>query len=400
MNRFQWFIVCFVSFIHFLALSHRMEVVPFLVDLKDVYHVGYTEVGGLLSAFLLGYAVFQIPAGTLADRYSPIGLIVIGLSVMMISSIIFSVTHSLYLAFFLRFIMGASAAMIFSPAIKMISTHSPEEKRGISIGILEGAAGMGSLLTLTVFPILSAYVAWNKLFLILSILLLPTLLLFLKITKGKSTSEMKEMNGITLKVFWNLFKDKKILRLLGISFFGLFGLYGFLAWMPTYLETAMGYTKQQTGLIMAIMLVAQTIGAPLSGKLSDLLGERKSTLMIGSLLAAGSSLWLIFLNDQWIYFTAFVIGTAISWSLAPMLTIATEMVHVNIAGSVISIMNTVGQIGSAISGYVFGMLYDTFGSFQMIWLVSFLACLLRILFTFGELENHRVIESDKTEISV
>jgi cyanate permease len=94
-----------------------------------------------------------------------------------------------------------------------------------------------------------------------------------------------------------------------------------------------------------------------------------------------------------------VIGIAISWSLAPMLTLATEMVHISSAGSLISIMNTVGQLGSAISGYVFGMLYDTFGSFQIIWIVSFIACLIRIMFTFGELENHQVIDSEK-EISI
>lgn len=399
MNKFQWFMVCFVSFIHFLALSHRMEVVPFLVDLKDMYHVGFTQVGGLLSSFLLGYAIFQIPAGTLADRYSPVSLIVLGLSLMMISSMIFSMTHSLYLALILRFIMGASAAMIFSPAIKLISIHSPKEKRGLSIGILEGAAAAGSLLTLTVFPILSIYVEWNTLFLMLSILLLPTLLLFLKVPKGKNTSEIQGKKEVQPRVFLNLFKDKKIHRLLGISFFGLFGLYGFLAWMPTYLEAAMGYTKQETGLIMAFMMIAQIIGAPLSGKLSDIVGQRKSTLIIGSILAAGCCLWLIFLNDTGIYCTAFVIGIAISWSLAPMLTLATEMVHISSAGSLISTMNTVGQLGSAISGYVFGMLYDTFGSFQIIWIVSFIACLIRIMFTFGELENHQVIESEK-EISI
>ncbi|WP_409288284.1 MFS transporter [Peribacillus sp. SCS-37] len=398
MNRFQWFMVYFVSFIHFLALSHRMEVVPFLVDLKGMYHVGFTEVGGLLSAFLLGYAIFQIPAGILADRYSPISLIVLGLSLMMISSIIFSLTHFLYLALFLRFMMGASAAMIFSPAIKLISIHSPREKRGLSIGILEGAAAVGSLLTLTVFPILSIYVEWNTLFLLLSILLLPTLLVFLKVPKGENTSEIGKKK-VQPRVFLNLLKDKKIHRLLGISFFGLFGLSGFLSWMPTYLETSMGYTKQEAGLVMAIMMIAQIIGAPLSGRLSDLMGKRKSTLMFGSILAAGCCLWLIFLNDTGKYFTAFLIGIAISWSLAPMLTLATELVHVNSAGSLISIMNTVGQLGSAISGYVFGMLYDTFGSFQIIWIVCFIACLIRIAFTFGELEHQKSADSEK-EISI
>ncbi|PLR77034.1 hypothetical protein CU633_12510 [Bacillus sp. V3-13] len=393
MTRLQWLIVGFVSFIHFLAFSHRMEVVPFLVDLKDMYNAGFAEVGGLVSSFLLGYAAFQIPAGTLADRYSPRWLILIGLTTMMVSSIIFSLTDSLYLALILRFIMGASSAMLFSPGIKLISTFTPKEKRGVSIGILEGAAGMGMLLTLTIFPILSSFVEWNLLFLLLSLLLLPVLLLFLKIPEGESNTNEDENKRIRPSGFFDLFKNKKIVRLLGIAFFGLFGLYGFLAWMPTYMEAAMGYTKRETGLVMAIMMIAQIIAAPLSGKISDFLGQRKSTLMIGSCLMAASALWLYILNDYLIYLVAVIIGTGISWSMAPMLALATEIVHINLAGSVISIMNTVGQIASALSGYIFGLLYDQFGTFHIIWMACLASFIIRILFTLGELENHEANNS-------
>ncbi|KIL48485.1 MFS transporter [Jeotgalibacillus soli] len=389
MTNRQWFIVIFVSFIHFLAFSHRMEVVPFLVDLKNQYGVGYAEAGGLVSVFLLGYAVFQIPAGTLADRYSPRGLIIIGLITMMISSIIFSLTYSFYLALVLRFIMGASSAMLFSPGIKLISTFTPKEKRGVSIGVLEGAAGMGMLLTLTVFPIFSALIDWQWLYLVLSFMLLPVLFLFLVVPMKDNGTEGKQEEDMKPGSFSELLKNKKIQRLLGIAFFGLFGLYGFLAWMPTYLESSLGYTKQETGWVMAIMMVAQIFAAPLSGKFSDFLGQRKSTLLIGSILMAVSSLWLLLLDDFWIYIVAVVIGTGISWSMAPMLALATEIVHVKIAGSVISIMNTVGQIASAISGYVYGMLYDIFGNFQIIWAVCLIAFILRIIFTLGELENHQ-----------
>ncbi|RFU65050.1 MFS transporter [Peribacillus glennii] len=388
MNRQQWFIVAFISTIHLLAFSHRMEVVPFLVDLKAVYHVGFAEAGGLVSSFLLGYAIFQIPAGTMADRYSPRRLMMIGIMSMMVSAILFALIHTFFLALVLRFIMGASAAMIFSPAIKLISVFTPKEKRGISIGILEGAAGMGMLLSLTVFPILSAFVEWQVLFLFLSILLLPVLLMFPKVPKEEIAQNGKEVKESQPGGIMSLLKNKKILRLLAIAFFGLFGLYGFLAWTPTYMESELGYTKQETGLIMAVIMAAQIVAAPISGKLSDFLGQRKLMIIIGSLIMAVSALWLLLLGNAWIYFVAILIGTGLSWSIAPMLALATEIVNVNIAGSVISIMNTVGQVASALSGYVYGLLFDTFGNFQMIWLVCFIAFLIRTLCCFGELENH------------
>ncbi|MEH7482308.1 MFS transporter [Neobacillus drentensis] len=390
MTRKHWLIVCFVSFIHLLVFSHRMEVIPFLVDLKDLYGVGYTEVGGLVSSFLLGYAVLQIPAGTLSDRYSPKILIIVGLTTMLVTSILFVFTHSLFFALCLRFIMGASSAMIFSPVIKLISIFTPKEKRGVSIGILEGAAGLAMLITLTVFPFLSSFVEMNILFLFLSLSLFPVSLLFLKLsTKEGIDPTAINQKGIKKSDFLDLFKNKKIQRLMGISFFGLFGLYAFLAWMPTYMESALGYSKQKTGIIMAIMMTAQILAAPLSGKISDLMGQRKSAIIIGSILMAMSSLWLFFFHDQGIYLVVVLIGNGISLSLAPMLALATEIADVKIAGSVISIMNTIGQVGSAISGFIYGMLYDAFGNFQLIWIVCFIAFIIRICFCFGELENHR-----------
>jgi sugar phosphate permease len=130
MKSYQWLVVFFVSLIHLTAFTQRMDVVPFLVDLRDVYHVGYAEVGGLVSAFLLGYALFQIPAGNLADRYSPKLLILIGVLVMLMTSIISVFVHSLLFALVLRFLMGMSSAMLFSPGIKLISSYTPKRTRG------------------------------------------------------------------------------------------------------------------------------------------------------------------------------------------------------------------------------------------------------------------------------
>jgi predicted MFS family arabinose efflux permease len=387
MTRIQWFVVLFISFIHLIVFTHRMDVVPFLVDLKDFYGVGYKEVGGLMSAFLFGYACFQIPAGTLSDRYSPNRLIVIGIITMMISSTLFTITDSLLVSFILRFLMGASSAMIFSPAIKLISSLTPREKRGLSIGVLEAAAGMGMLLALTIFPILSSKVSWNVLFLGLSIILLPVLLVFLKLPKKEKESVTHNEPKITKTDFLNLFHNGKVLRLLGISFFGLFGLYGFVVWFPTYLEATLGYTKNEVGIIMAVSMISQVIMAPISGKVSDWMGQRKMTLIFGSSLMFICTLWLLFLQDFGIYFVSILIGTGISFSMAPMLTLATEVVSVGMAGSVISVMNTVGQMASAISGVIFGFVYDITGNFSLVWAGCLLAFIIRILFCLGKLED-------------
>ncbi|WP_047151758.1 MFS transporter [Aneurinibacillus tyrosinisolvens] len=389
----QWFVILFVSGIHFIAFSHRMEVVPFFTELKEVYGVGYAEVGGLVSSFLLGYALFQIPAGTLADRYSPKWLILIGSCVMLIASLLFVFTESFLFALGLRFIMGASSAMLFSPGIKLISSFTPKEKRGLSIGILEGAAGIAMLLTLTLFPVLSVHIPRIYLYLALPFLLLPMLVLFWKLPMGPVPDKSQgEGGGHQRYSFLRLFRHSRVVRLFGISFFGMFGLYAFLAWLPTYLESVLGYAKQQVGWVMAIVMISQVIMAPVSGKVSDWMGERKGTLIVGSLMLACSACWLYWFSDWGIYFVAVLVGTGISWSMAPMLVLATEIVSIEMAGSVVSVMNTIGQLSSAASGYVYGKLFDITGNFQLIWIVCFAFLTVRTLCCLGDLEGKKRVD--------
>lgn len=266
---------------------------------------------------------------------------------------------------------------------------------------MEGAAGMGMLLTLTVFPIISIYLSWKYLFLILSLLILPILLLFFKLPKGVDSEEADMDSTVTAGTtyggpsevrFLDLFRNPRVLRLMGIAFFGLFGLYAYLAWLPTYLLTVMNYSKQETGWIMALVMVSQVIMGPVSGKVSDWMGQRKVTLITGTGLLAVSAVWLYFFKDWGIYLVVLLIGAGISWAMAPMLALATEVVHVKMAGSVISVMNTVGQIASAISGYVYGFIFDVTGDFQIIWLICLAALIIRIVFCLGNLEKREVLQ--------
>ena len=390
MKFHQWMVVYFVALIHFMAFTQRMDVVPFLIELRDVYHVGYAEVGGLVSAFLLGYAFFQIPAGTLADRYSPKRIIFIGIFIMLITSCLFALTHSLVFAIVLRFVMGASSALLFSPAIKLLSAYTPRKKRGLSIGIMQGGAGAGMLLTLTIFPILSTYISFRTLFFIASSTLVIILIMFWFLPKDNKqnniVSEDNNRQSSNRQTIFQLIKKRVIIKLIGISFFGMFGLYGFLVWLPTYLETILGFSKQQAGMIMAISMISQIVMGPVSGKVSDWMGERKTTLIIGSFIMVVSSLWLLVFRDFGIYIVAFLVGTGISWSMAPVLTLASEIVRDN-EGSVISLINTIGQIASAISGYIYGLLFELSGHFQWIWLSCLIAFIIRIFISLGKLED-------------
>jgi predicted MFS family arabinose efflux permease len=388
-----WQVILLVSSIHFLSHSHRNDVVPFFIELRDLYNVGYAEVGSLVSCFLIGYAVFQIPAGLLADRYSAKWVLSIGLSILLLGSLLVVLANTFYLALVLRFCMGVGSAMLFTPLLKLISTHVPKDKRGLGIAIMETGASTGMLLTLSVFPILSIFLSWKIFLLTLSILIVPVLIMALKLPKKESVDITKQqdakMNTLPVK---EVILNRNFLRLVGISFFGLLGVTAFITWIPTFLETELDFSKQQSGFLMALLLAAKIIVLPLTGKLSDWIGNRKIVLFISSALLSFCSLWLALFPSKGTFIVIFLIGVGLACAIAPMLTIATEVIDVKVVGFALSLINTIGQISAAVSGFIFGLIFDVTGSFQWVWLCCLAAFLIRILFCFGDLESKKVVQ--------
>src|SRR5687768_11673632 len=59
--------------------AQRIAVSPFLEDFRLLFGVDYAGVGALITAYLFGYALAQLPAGLAADRWDPRRVALVGL---------------------------------------------------------------------------------------------------------------------------------------------------------------------------------------------------------------------------------------------------------------------------------------------------------------------------------
>jgi ACS family glucarate transporter-like MFS transporter len=118
------------------------------------FGLSQVEMGRVFSAFLLGYAFFQVPAGMLADKLGPSKLLGwaawfwIGLTVIqcMVGWGNNHVDVAIALTFFMfsRFLLGISESPTFPGAAKAVSMWVPENQRARANGIVIGAVGLGS----------------------------------------------------------------------------------------------------------------------------------------------------------------------------------------------------------------------------------------------------------------
>jgi len=146
-----------------VANAQRIDVVPFFNDLRPYYHVAYAGVGALLSAYLLGYLLAQIPMGLAADNLPTRRVTLAGLLLITLTSAAFAFTRAYWLAMGLRFLMGVSGAALYSSTVKqMLGATS---RRGTAMGVLQSGAGAGMIVGLFVLPLAGQFTSVQTAFL-------------------------------------------------------------------------------------------------------------------------------------------------------------------------------------------------------------------------------------------
>ena len=70
-TRTRWLIVALLFGIYMLMVIDRVSIAIAAKYMMPEYQLGEVQIGWIFSAFLLGYALFQIPGGWLGDRFGP-----------------------------------------------------------------------------------------------------------------------------------------------------------------------------------------------------------------------------------------------------------------------------------------------------------------------------------------
>jgi ACS family glucarate transporter-like MFS transporter len=128
--------------------------------------IGRQEMGYIFGMFAIGYALFQIPGGWLADVFG--ARIVLGWVVSLWSAFTFLTGLASNFAAMLgiRFVFGASEAGAFPAATRALYNWVPARERGIAQGLFHSGARVGAAVSLFVTPAIIDWVGWRMTFFI------------------------------------------------------------------------------------------------------------------------------------------------------------------------------------------------------------------------------------------
>jgi len=358
------------------ANAQRIDVVPFFTDLRSYFHVDYTGVGALLSAYLLGYVLAQVPMGLAADNLPTRRVTVTGLALLAVTSGLFALTRQYWVAMLLRFLMGVSGAALYSSTVKQLLGIAPS--RGTAMGVLQSGAGMGMVVGLFGLPLLAQVAGLWPAFLALTAGTAATCVyaavcLPAVATRAVATESAAQQVGGVLR-------DRYFLLISSSNALALFGVYGITAWIPTYLQNEFHFGSAAAGAVAASINVGLAVASPATGVISDRLGVRSPVVFTGiSTLVASFVLLILVHRALAVVVSAVVAGVGIALTLPIMTTMTTEVFGVERSGVAISMNLAVAQVASTISGVLFGFLLDATGSFRLLWTVGALVCALGLV---------------------
>jgi ACS family glucarate transporter-like MFS transporter len=234
------------------------------------------RMGRVFSAFLLGYAVCQIPAGMLADRFGARRVLGIAALSWVAATALMAVSPAaaaLPVLLGARLLLGIGEAPTFPAAAQAVSRHVPAEARGRANGFVIAAIGLGSAIAPPLVTAVMVRFGWRAALVASSLPALAVAVVWLSVRAmppalaGAAPSSTAPPGGGSLRT--------PSFRLLTASYTlqGYVG-YIFVFWFYLYLVDVRKFDLLRGALWASLPWLLSIVSIPLGGAVSDALVKR------------------------------------------------------------------------------------------------------------------------------
>ena len=257
---------------------------PLLNELK----LSPTQLGTLLSAFYIAYAAAMVPAGWLADRYGAKMVLGFGVAIWSVATFTTGFVNSFASLLVLRLLLGLGESPIMPGTSKLIRTRVGSGRLGFANGVMGFGYQIGPAVGTFAGGLLMAHLGWRPVFILFGVLSLLWLLPWARVQiseqthrgRGESTEAPRFRAILRQRALWGA----------SLGSFGMnYSFFFTLAWLPTYLVKARGFSMDEMAQIAAPAYALSAVTAVIGGLWID-----RCTRVEGS--SSGAQKWLMVLG--------------------------------------------------------------------------------------------------------
>lgn len=303
-STLAWVVVLTASLYFFYEFIQMNIFNAINVPLRETYQLNAEQLGQLFAMYFYGNALCIFPVGNIIDRFSTRRLLLFAITVSTLSTLVFSLAQSYYVAAFARFLVGCGASFCFLSCIRIASRWFPPKRMALVTGIVVTMAMLGGLMAQTPFTLLVEYLGdWRQALLVdvfLGVVIFVAIY-FLVQDRPPHSQEHAKTDQQQLKELgiWRCIKlaISNPQNWLGGFYTSLVNLPVFILgglWGIRYLVDVHHVTMAEASYATTLFFVGVIVGSIVYGWISDHIERRVFPMVIGAVLSLAVVLMLMY----------------------------------------------------------------------------------------------------------
>lgn len=344
-NTFHGYIVWFIVTL-FVVYSFCLNTAAavFNEPIRNTLHTSDLGASIALSAFILGFACMQIPAGYLLDKYNAKFIVSLGVLLLATGNLITSISYDLISFTLSNFLQGIGASFAFIAAGVVTSQWFPAKFFPILFGLTQTLSCILTAVIHYIFILALQSHPWNKIYQILAVF--GVILFFLTVLLVKSPDNHIEAQEVSLKKSLSIvLKDSQIWLCVIAATFSFGALLAYASFWYLRIQQYYAIEMLQAVIIGGMIFIGIGVGTPLLGWISNQYKSRKLVLHVSLVLGCAVLLLCLYLphfNSTTlipIKIISFLLGFLLSGSML-YYTVVSELSSHQTRGVALSITNT------------------------------------------------------------
>jgi len=297
-TRKRLFLAFWLFVLSAISFLDRTNISIAGLQISSEYGLGNQRLGWIFSAFLIGYAGFQVPAGWLASRFGPrlvitLGVVWWGVATALTTLIPPGIPQAVMLLIGIRFALGAGEAVIYPAANQFVARWVPVQERGFINGLIFAGVGAGSGLTPPLLAWFILHHGWRSAFWFSAVIgviagavwwwaardtpeedpkVSPSELAIIRqgVVEDAGVKAGQAGGSAPVAISWRAILSRRDLPALIISYFGFgYTAWIFFSWFFLYMAQVRGFNLKASALFSMLPFLSMTVGCLAGGVISD-----------------------------------------------------------------------------------------------------------------------------------